>query len=215
MSDVNRLDARIARAFTRVRQAFRAVLTALDTKPGVQLTQADGLSGEKLQASELFQHFGFTSAPPAGTQCIVLPLGGKTAHSVIVATEAGAYRIEGLKSGEVAVYNQSGAKIVLKAGKVIEIECDELNITAKQSIRMTAQDITAHASDHMGLYAPEWDMGGDEDGDGNSEALWRGSVHFTGTSRADEDNITGEVSLRNHVHREHDGGGPTDPPLGG
>jgi len=210
VDDTRRIDARIARALGKVRRAFRAVLTALDTKPGVQLLQADGLSGEKLQASELFQHFGFTSAPPAGTQCIVLPLGGKTAHSVIVATEAGAYRVDGLKSGEVAVYNQSGAKITLKEGKVIEIECDELRVKAGKSIHMQAPEIEAYADEHMGLYAPAWDMGAEEDGD--SEALWRGSVHFTGTSRADVDHISGEVSGRHHVHPENDGGGPTDPP---
>ena len=52
------------------------------------------------------------------------------------------------------------------------------------------------------------------EGDGDSEALWRGSVRFTGTSRADVDHVTEAVSLRHHVHPEHDGGGPTDPPLG-
>ena len=212
MKDIDRLDARIGRALGRIRLAFRSVLTALDTKPGVQLMQADGLSGEKLQASELFQHFGFTSAPPEGTQCIVLPLGGKTAHSVIVATECGAYRVDGLKGGEVAVYNQSGARIVLKEQRVIEIECDELKITAKKSIRMEAREIEATASERMGWYAPEWDMGAE--GEGDSEALWRGSVHFTGTSIADVDHVSGEVSLRHHVHRENDGGGPTEEPEG-
>lgn len=206
MKDIDRIDRRIARALTRVRQGFRAVLTALDSKPGVQLIQADGLSGEKLQASELFQHFGFTSAPPEGTQCIVLPLGGKTAHSVIVATEAGSYRVDGLKGGEVAVYNQSGAKIVLKEGKVIEVECDEFTVKAGKSIRMTA-------GESMGMYAPAWDMGADEEGGGECDAAWKGSVHFTGVSRADGDHVSGEVSLRHHVHTENDGGGPTANPL--
>ena len=86
---LRRMVTKIARALSRVRLGFRAVLTALDTSPSVQLLQADGLSGEQLQASEVFQHFGFTSAPPAGTQCIVLPLGGKSSHGVIVATEHG------------------------------------------------------------------------------------------------------------------------------
>jgi len=212
VKDTSRVDARIERALGKIRLAFRAVLKALDTKPGVQLMQAAGLSGETLQASELFQHFGFTSAPPEGTQCIVLPIAGKTAHSVIVATEAGAYRVDGLKSGEVAVYNQSGAKIVLKEGKVIEIDCDELRIKAGKSIRMEAPEIEGYASEHMGLYAPAWDMGAE--GDGESEALWRGSVHFTGTSRADVDHVSHEVSLRHHVHTENDGGGPTEPPVG-
>jgi len=210
VKDTSRLDARIGRALGRIRLAFRAVLKTLDTKPGVQLMQAAGLSGETLQASELFQHFGFTSAPPEGTQCIVLPIAGKTAHSVIVATEAGAYRVDGLKSGEVAVYNQSGAKIVLKEGKIIEMECDDFLLTAGKSIRMTAPEIEAYASEHMGLYAPAWDMGAE--GEEDSEALWRGNVHFTGTSRADVDHVTGAVSLRHHVHKGCQGG-ETEKPI--
>ena len=194
--DARTVDSRIGRALARVRLAFRAVLSALDTKPGVQLAQADGLAGEKLQAAELMQHFGFTSAPPAGAQCIVLPMGGKSAHSVIVATEAGAYRVDGLKSGEVAVYNKSGARIMLKEGKVIEIECDRFMVTAKESI---------------GMYAPVWDMGADEDGEGEVEGTWRGNLHITGTSRADVDHVSGDVSLRHHLHREHDGGDTLEP----
>ena len=70
----------------------------------------------KLEAAELFQQFGFTSGVPAGSELIVLPLGGKTAHSVIVATENGAYRVQ-VGGGEVCVYNQWGAKITLKKKK--------------------------------------------------------------------------------------------------
>ncbi|MGE4539205.1 MAG: phage baseplate assembly protein V [Desulfovibrio sp.] len=211
---LRRVDAKIARALSRVRLGFRAVLTALDTTPGVQLLQADGLAGEQLQASEVFQQFGFTSAPPAGSQCIVLPLGGKSAHSVIVATEHGNYRVQALKSGEVCVYNQAGAKITLKQDKVVAIECDKLEVRAKDEIDMTAARIRLRASQRMGLYAPVWDLGGDEDG-ADCEGVWRGNLHITKVSRADEDHITGNISLLHHVHREHDGGGPTDPPKDG
>ena len=205
------MDAKIARAMSRVRLGFRAVLTALDTKPGVQLLQADGLAGEQLQAAEVFQHFGFTSAPPAGSQCIVLPLGGKSSHSVIVATEHGSYRVTSLKSGEVCVYNQSGAKITLKEDKLVAVECKTLVFDVEEDITMTAKRIHAVASERIGLYAPEWDMGGDGDG-GDCEGVWRGNLHITKVSRADEDHITGGVSLAHHVHPENDGRGPTDPP---
>ncbi len=211
---LRRMDAKIARALSRVRLGFRAVLTALDSSPDVQLLQADGLAGEQLQASEVFQHFGFTSAPPEGSQCIVLPLGGKTAHSVIVATEHGSYRVQALKSGEVCVYNQSGAKITLKEQRVVEIEADTLKAVIKDDIDMTARRIRLRASERMGLYAPVWDFGGDEDG-ADCEGVWRGNLHITKVSRADEDHITGNISLVHHVHREHDGGGPTDPPKDG
>jgi len=210
---LRRMDAKIARTMSRVRLGFRAVLTALDTKPGVQLLQADGLAGEQLQAAEVFQHFGFTSAPPAGSQCIVLPLGGKSSHSIIVATEHGSYRVTSLKSGEVCVYNQSGAKITLKEDKLVAVECKTLVFDVEEDITMTAKRIRAVASERIGLYAPEWDMGGDEDGT-DCEGVWRGNLHITGTSTADVDHVSGEVSLRHHVHRENDGVGPTDPPVG-
>lgn len=202
---LRRMDTKIARALSRVRLGFRAVLTALDTSPSVQLLQADGLSGEQLQAAEVFQHFGFTSAPPAGTQCIVLPLGGKSSHGVIVATEHGSYRVQALKSGEVCVYNQSGAKITLKEDKLVTVECKRLVFDVEEDIDMKAKRIRAVASEWMGLYAPEWEMGGDEEG-GECEGVWRGNQHITGTSRADVDHVSGEVSLRHHKHIGCQGG---------
>jgi len=204
-----RVDARIARALARVRQGFRAVLTGLDTKPGVQLMQADGLSGEQLQASELMQHFGFTSAPPAGTQCIVLPLGGKSAHSVIVATECGAYRVTALRSGEVAVYNQSGARIVLKDQRLIEIDCKDLRITAETSVTIDTQTLSANAAAHLDLRSPDLDLGGAAGTAGS--ARMHGDLQITGTSTADADHVSGSISLVHHRHIG-DSGGTTEEP---
>ena len=116
------------------------------------------------------------------------------------------------KSGEVCVYNQSGAKITLKEDKLVAVECKRLVFDVEEDITMTAKRIRAVASERLGLYAPEWDMGGDEDG-GECEGVWRGNQHITGTSRADVDHVSGGVSLVGHVHRENDGGGPTDRPL--
>ena len=63
----------IARALAAVRLPFRAVLGGLNGKPGVQLAQGDALNGEKLEASEVFQQFGFTSGVPAGSELNDLP----------------------------------------------------------------------------------------------------------------------------------------------
>ncbi|MGD9610766.1 MAG: phage baseplate assembly protein V [Desulfovibrionaceae bacterium] len=197
----SRVDARISRALASVRQGFRAVLTGINTAPGVQLLQADALSGEQLQASELVQHFGFTSAPPPGTQCIVLPLGGKSSHSIIIGTEHGSYRVAALQSGEVAVYNQSGAKIVLKDQKVIEIDCRELRITAEESVTVNAQTVAVNASAHLDLRSPDLDLGGEG---GAGSARMHGDLQITGTSTADTDHVSGDISL---VHHHHEGTG--------
>lgn len=115
------LQARIDLAMARVRQAFRGVVATVNAAPAVQLVQVDGLAGETLQAVELMQHYGLTSHPPAGTMAVLVPLGGSTAHGIIVATEHGTYRLKGLAAGEVAIYTDEGDRVHLKRGRVVEI----------------------------------------------------------------------------------------------
>ncbi|RNM16852.1 phage baseplate assembly protein V, partial [Dickeya undicola] len=88
----------------------------------------------QIQDAELFQHYGFTSNPPAGTMGIVIPLGGRTSHSVVVATESASYRIKALQSGEVAIYTDEGAAITLKKGRIITVDCDEYQVNCKKYI---------------------------------------------------------------------------------
>lgn len=125
------IDSRINRFWAKIRKPFRGIINLVTSKGKVQTAQVSGLSGETLQSIELFQHFGFSSAPPSGTQAILVPIGGVTTHSVIVATENSQYRIQTLNSGEVAIYNQDGASVVLKKGKVIEANCDTFIVNCK------------------------------------------------------------------------------------
>lgn len=104
-----------------IRQAFRGVLTANNSGSPTQLSQISGLADENISELELMQHFGFTSNPPSDTDVVVLPLGGKTSHGVIIATENGNYRIKSLPSGATAVYDRSGTKIVLNNDGTIDV----------------------------------------------------------------------------------------------
>lgn len=129
--NIKMIDERIGRFLSRVRQAFRGKVALVNTAGGIQTTQINGLAGEDLPGVELFQHYGFTSAPPAGTTAVVIPIGGKTTHGIIVATEHGSYRLQGLENGEVALYTDEGASIVLKRGKIIEATCDTYKVICK------------------------------------------------------------------------------------
>ena len=195
MQQVNRA---IARTLATIRQAFRARLTGLDTTPGVQLAQAGGLADEQVQASELFQHFGFTSAPPEGTQCIVLPLGGKTAHSVVVATENGAYRVQALQGGEVCIYNQWGAKITLKKEKIVEVDCDHFRVAAKESITMDTKRWQATASEGTAFTSPSLAIGGM--GGQKAQASLDADLQTTGDVTSQGDHVAGGISVRHHRH---------------
>lgn len=151
-----------------IRQAFRGKLGLVDSSLDVQRVQVQGLAGEMLQDVELIQQFGFTSYPPADADVVVIPLGGNTSHGVVLATEHGSYRLKSLGEGEVAVYDQSGSSIVLKKGKLIEINCDNLVINAAQKVQITtplveaSQAVTAQGliSGNAGLAIQGGDGGG-------------------------------------------------------
>ena len=143
--DIKTIDKRIKQAFNTVRQAFRGKVARVQAGGGVQKIQVEGLDGETVQDLEHAENFGFTSNPPAGSDCVVVPLGGKTSHGIIVTTTNGAYRITGLSDGETAVYNADGAKIVLNKGRVIEIDCDKLNIKAPSGVNITSEKVECSA----------------------------------------------------------------------
>lgn len=128
----NKIDLRISTALNRIRKAFRGVLIRVNSSGDIQTIQGKGFAGESLQDVEMFQQYGFTSSPPNGAKAIVLPLNGRTSHSVVIATEHASYRLKGLKSGELAIYSDEGSSIILKRGKIIEVNCDEYVVNTKK-----------------------------------------------------------------------------------
>ncbi len=115
-----------------IRQAFRAV-AARNNHAGAQIgVEMEGLAGESV-SGELMQHYGFVSGPLAGAEYIVLPVGGNTKHSVVVASGDGRYRLK-VADGEVALYTDEGDCIHLKRGRLIEVKTDTLVISATTKI---------------------------------------------------------------------------------
>lgn len=150
----DQVDSRIRRAMTGIRRAFRGRLTRVNSAVKIQQAQVNALAGEQLQDAELFQHFGFTSNPPAGTQCVMLPLGGQTSHSLIIATEHEKYRITQLASGEMAIYSMDGAYVAIKRGRIVEVECDIYRVRCKQ-YNVTTEDFNVAASKGAEFDTPE------------------------------------------------------------
>lgn len=99
----------------------RAVLSAVNDSKQLQLVQLDLLSDETRDDIERFQNYGFSSSPKAGAEAVVLFVGGSREHGLAVSVEDRQYRIRNLESGEVAVYDHLGSKIVLKANGNIEL----------------------------------------------------------------------------------------------
>jgi len=80
------IDKCIRRALRGQRLAYRGVLHRLNTKGGVQMTQVSGLASETNPDVEFFQNYRLTSVSPDGAMAIMLPIGGGTSHSIVIAT---------------------------------------------------------------------------------------------------------------------------------
>ncbi len=206
--DVKSLDRRIKNAMSNVRQAFRGKVKNVSSDDGVQRLQIEGLAGETVQDLEHAEQFGFTANPPVDSDCVVVPLGGQTSHGIIVTTTNGAYRVTGLQPGETAVYNQDGAKIVLKAGKIIDIDCTILNINATDGVNITTPEVKASA-----IVTAEGQINGNGGMaiQGGSGTTFNGDIHqVSGDYLTDGDVQAGDISVRSH-HHDGDSGGQTGP----
>ena len=207
--NAKQIDGRIRRVLGGIRQAFRGKTARTDSGGGVQRIQIEGLDGETVQDLEHAEQFGFTAHPPAGSDCVVVPLGGKTSHGIIVTTTNGAYRVSGLGEGETAVYNADGAKITLKQGRIIDIDCETLNINAPGGVSITAPNVDCSA---------EITAAGQINGNGGlavaggSGATFKGNVRQEGGDyTTDGDVVAGGISSRSHTH-PGDSGGSTGAP---
>ncbi|ENQ5775134.1 phage baseplate assembly protein V [Salmonella enterica] len=226
------ISQRINQALARIRQAFRIRLGATDSEAAVQRIQAQGIGNENLQGVELFQHYGFTSHPQPGTMGIVLPLGGVSSHGIVIATEHGAYRLKSLKPGEVALYTDEGAKIVLRRGKLIEADCEtfrvnctDFEVNSKQAT-VNCDTWAATANDAASFTTPELStsekltaqglISGNsgmsvKGGDGSR---FEGNLNQTGGSfKTDGDVSTARTSLNGHRHANGHDGAPTGGPM--
>lgn len=201
------VDKRIRKALSGIRLAFRGVLTRITTTGGVQTAQVAGLAPEGLEGIEMFQQYGFTAAPPEGAMAIVLPLGGRTSHGIVIATEHSSYRLQGLESGEVAIYTDEGASIVLKRNRIIAVECDEwqlnckkYSVSASESAAFTTLELSTSAKlTAQGLISGNGGMA-IKGGDGGVTASFEGNISHTGGTITSVAVTINGVKIGPHIH---------------
>jgi phage gp45-like len=105
------------------------VVKLVDDSTKMQLLQAVLLSDEAREGIERFQNYGFTSVPLEGAEAVIVFVGGRRDHGLALAVDDRRHRLRNLESGDVAVYNNAGSKIVLKANGDIEITPDSGTVT--------------------------------------------------------------------------------------
>ena len=123
----------------------RAVLRATYDDKGVQEAQLDLLADETRTGAQRFQEYGMTSHPHPGAEVITLSLGGAREHMVVIAVDDRRYRLKALAQGEVALYDDRGAKVHLTRTGLELVDPVEVRISAPK-IDLNAPLVIANGS---------------------------------------------------------------------
>ena len=111
----------------------RAVVSQVDDSTRMQLLKLDLLDTETRDELERFQNYGFTSVPAApdsdgAAEAAVVFVDGRRDHGLVVAVDDRRYRVKGLNPGEVAIYDKTGSKVLIKANGDIELAPSSGNV---------------------------------------------------------------------------------------
>lgn len=97
----------------------RFVLGLVNDAAKMQSLQGTIYAEQTPDDAEHFQHYGFTSVPKAGAEGIALALGGSRGNTVVINVDDRRFRLTGLQSGEVALYDDIGHKMHLTRDGVV------------------------------------------------------------------------------------------------
>lgn len=88
---------------------------------GMRSGQISLLAGQTVDRVEAPENYGFASEPLDGAEPFAVRIGGSADHTVVLVVCDRRYRLQGLASGEVAIYDDLGTKIHLRRSGAIEI----------------------------------------------------------------------------------------------
>lgn len=111
----------------------RGVVVLANATRKLQSLQLRITAGEVKDDMEHLEPYGFTSCPHAGAEALAGFIGDRS-HGVVLVVSDRRYRLPNLQAGEVALYTDEGDRVVLKRGRVIEMETQTLRITAGQGV---------------------------------------------------------------------------------
>lgn len=187
----------------------RAVLHAVNAAPGCQTLQVQVLADETQDDVEHVEPYGFTSNPLPGAEGVVLNVGGRRGAAVGFNFGGRAYRVVGLKSGEVCIYTDEGDKITLKRDRHIEIKTLHLEIDAEEDVTINTKRYAVNASEGVAYNTPSYQLGSDGGGCAASmeaDMTIKGNTNQDGSITSTGDQVAAGISTSKHTHPGDSGG---------
>lgn len=115
---------------SRVRAMItRGTVARAEEAHKLRTLQVRGLAGD--DEAEHFEAYGYTSRPKPGAEVLIVNVGGDGAHPVVIVAADRRYRVQGLESGEVAIYDDQGQRITLYRDR-IELEAPRVVVNSPE-----------------------------------------------------------------------------------
>lgn len=119
MSDLGKMLAPIARRLGNM--LARGSVAAANGAGKMRTLQIRMMSDETKDNVEHFEPYGFTSEPIQGAEHVTAFFDGDRSHGVTLVVADRRYRLQGLKAGEMAIFDDQGQKVYLtRTGIVID-----------------------------------------------------------------------------------------------
>lgn len=104
----------------------------------VQTARAEALENDAKDEAERWQDYGFACNPVDG-QGLVINAGG---HTIVLRMDRISERPQ-LGAYEVSVWHKEGHSVTLKAGKLVQVDCDTLVINAAVGVTLNTPEVAA------------------------------------------------------------------------
>lgn len=118
----------------------RGTIAAVDDATQLQSLQVELLADELQDGVENFGSYGFTSVPHPGAEVVAVFPNGTRGHALVVAVGDRRYRMRGLKSGEVALHDDQGQRVLLGRDGIEIVTAKELTLRADKA-RVEAREL--------------------------------------------------------------------------
>lgn len=115
----------------------------------VQNARVEAMEGDTKENSERWQDYGFTGHPVSG-EGLALNWNGFT---IVLRVDRLAERPQ-LAPYEVAVWHKEGHRMTMKAGGVVQVDCDQLRLNATGQVTITSPSVMVNGKQLVGHIHP-------------------------------------------------------------